>query len=82
MTLKRNGSKGWNRSHETKVIEALTTGDCQALDFAWRTVRGSNNSARACAEIAINKYLKSGNELPLPSIDEIQKSVIAIPVVE
>ena len=83
MTIKRSGSKGWNRSIETKVIDAVVSGDYQALDFAWRSVRGSNNSARACVEITINRFLRSGNKLPLPTIEEIhQHQVIALPIVD
>jgi hypothetical protein len=83
MSVSRKGGRGWNKSIESKVVDAALRGDGQALDFSWRSVRGSNRSARACAEIAINNLYKSGQELPLPTIDgALRPLVVAIPVAE
>ena len=81
--MRRNGNKGWNRNIEQSVVAAVSECDGQALDFAWRTVRGSCRSARGCAEIAVNNLIRSPQGIPVPSIEDIDaQNYIAIPVVE
>jgi hypothetical protein len=76
-------AKGWNSNIEKTVKEAAIACDGQALDFAWRAVKGSCRSARACAEIAINNLIQSPQGLPIPTLDELDDySTIAIPLVD
>jgi hypothetical protein len=57
-----------NDYHESRIISAVEIGDGYALDVAINSVCGNRLARRQKALGTINRFLRSGGELPLPDL--------------